>query len=115
MRGCEGLGQLVGLRALYITQCGRLRDAAALSSLVDLRTLQLTSCRQLRAGSLAPSLAAMTQLTSLNFRRNAIGAVGAHSHVSDQIIGEVERRQLCHRCKARRQRRRSRCQYTIAP
>ena len=31
MRGCEGLGQLVGLRALYIAACGRLRDAAALS------------------------------------------------------------------------------------
>jgi hypothetical protein len=30
MRGCKGLGQLVGLRALYIEGCGRLRDAAAL-------------------------------------------------------------------------------------
>jgi hypothetical protein len=30
MRDCEGLGQLVGLHALYITQCGRLRDVAAL-------------------------------------------------------------------------------------
>ena len=28
MRGCEGLGQLVGLRALYIEECGRLHDAA---------------------------------------------------------------------------------------
>ena len=28
MRGCDGLGQLVGLRALYIEECGRLHDAA---------------------------------------------------------------------------------------
>ena len=77
MRDCEGLGQLVGLRALYIEECGRLRDAAALSSLVDLRTLQLTSCRGLRAGSLASSLAAMTRLTLLDFSYNTIGAAGA--------------------------------------
>jgi hypothetical protein len=78
MRGCEGLGQLVGLRALYVTQCGRLRDAAALSALVDLRTLHLTSCK-LRTGSLAPSLARMAQLTSLNLRNNEIGDAGAAS------------------------------------
>ena len=76
MRGCDGLGQLVGLRALYITQCGRLRDAAALSSLVDLRTLHVTSCK-IRAASLASSLAPMTQLTSLHLRSISIGAVGA--------------------------------------
>ena len=63
MRDCEGLGQLVGLRALYIEECGRLRDAAALSSLVDLRTLHVTSCRKLRAASLSPSLAPMARLT----------------------------------------------------
>jgi hypothetical protein len=40
MRDCEGLGQLVGLRSWYITECGRLRDVAALSALVDLRTLR---------------------------------------------------------------------------
>ncbi len=57
MHSCEGLGQLVGLRSWYITECGRLRDVAALSALVDLRTLQVASCRQLRAASLAPSLA----------------------------------------------------------
>ena len=79
MRDCEGLGQLVGLRALYITQCGRLRDAAALSSLVDLRTLRVTSCRRLRMGSLALALADMAQLTSLNLGCNAIGAAGAAS------------------------------------
>jgi hypothetical protein len=45
MRDCEGLGQLVGLRALYIEECRRLRDAAALSSLVDMRTLHVTSCK----------------------------------------------------------------------
>jgi hypothetical protein len=72
MRDCEGLGQLVGVRALYyyITQCGRLRDAAALSSLVDLRMLHVTCCR-LRVKSLAPSLAAMAQLTSLDLGGNA--------------------------------------------
>jgi hypothetical protein len=52
MHDCEGLGQLVGLRALYITECGQLRDVAALSSLVGLRTLHLTWC-ELRAGLLA--------------------------------------------------------------
>ncbi len=76
MRDCEGLGQLVGLRGLYIAECGRLRDVAALSSLVDLRTLNITSCR-VRAASLAPSLAVMAQLTSLHLRENAIGAAGA--------------------------------------
>ena len=77
MRDCEGLGQLVGLRALYIAECGCLRDVAALSSLVDLRTLHVTSCGQLTAGSLAPSLAAMAQLTSLDLWGNAMSAAGA--------------------------------------
>ena len=76
MRDCDGLGQLVGLRALYIAKCGRLRDVAALSSLVDLRTLHVTSCR-VSAASLAPSLAVMAQLTSLHLGKNAIGAAGA--------------------------------------
>ena len=76
MRDCEGLGPLVGLRALYIAECGRLRDAAALSSLLDLRTLHVTFCK-LRAGSLAPSLALVARLTSLDLRRNDIGAAGA--------------------------------------
>ena len=78
MRGCEGLGPLVGLRALYIRHCGRLRDVAALSSLVDLRTLHVFSTN-VRAGSLAPSLALMTQLTLLDLRDNDIGAAGAAS------------------------------------
>jgi Ran GTPase-activating protein (RanGAP) involved in mRNA processing and transport len=78
MRGCEGLDQLVGLRALYITECGRLRDAAALSALVDLRTLHLNSC-ELRTGSLASSLARMAQLTSLDLSLNDIGDAGAAS------------------------------------
>jgi hypothetical protein len=30
---------------LYIEECRRLRDAAALSSLVDMRTLHVTSCK----------------------------------------------------------------------
>jgi hypothetical protein len=77
MRGCEGLGQ--GLRALYIEECGRLRDAAALSSLIDLRTLHVTFCRRLRAASLASSLVPMAQLTSLNLEENSIGAAGAAS------------------------------------
>jgi hypothetical protein len=76
MRDCEGLGQLVGLRALYIAECGRLRDAAALSSLVDLRTLHVTSTN-LRATSLAPSLALMGRLTSLALWGNDIDAAGA--------------------------------------
>jgi hypothetical protein len=76
MRDCEGLGQLVGLRALYIAACDRLRDVAALASLDDLRTLQVTAC-QLRAGSLASSLASMAQLTSLNLCGNDVGAAGA--------------------------------------
>jgi hypothetical protein len=76
MRDCEGLGQLVGLRGLYIAECGRLRDVAALSSLVDLRTLNITSCR-VRAASLAPSLAVMAQLTSLHLGEKAIDAAGA--------------------------------------
>ena len=103
MHDCEGLGQLVGLRALHITECGRLRDVAALSSLADLRTLHLTSCKlratsslaamsRLRslnlagnhfgeggAASLAPSLAPMAQLTSLNLGKNSIGEAGAAS------------------------------------
>jgi hypothetical protein len=81
MRGCEGLGQLVGLRALYIAACGQLRDVAALSSLVDLRTLHVTCCKLYmpRAGSLAPSLALMPQLTSLNLAGNFIGDAGAAS------------------------------------
>ena len=78
MRDCEGLGQLVGLRALHITECRRLRDVAALSSLVDLRTLHLTRC-ELRAGPLVPSLAAMSRLTSLDLAYNFIGAAGAAS------------------------------------
>ena len=78
MRDCEGLGQLVGLRALCIAECGRLHDVAALSALVDLRTLRFTSC-QLRVGSLAPSLALMTQLTSLDLGHNDIGAAGVAS------------------------------------
>ena len=78
MRDCEGLGQLVGLRALSFEECGWLCDGAALSSLVDLRTLRVTSC-QVRAGSLAPSLAAMAQLTSLNLSYKSIGDAGAAS------------------------------------
>ena len=76
MRDCEGLGRLVGLRALYIAACGQLRDVAALSSLVDLRTLHVLLCK-LRAGSLVPSLALMPQLTSLNLSCNSIGDAGA--------------------------------------
>jgi hypothetical protein len=78
MRDCEGLGPLVGLRALFIRHCGRLRDVAALASLVDLRTLHIIST-YLRAASLAPSLAQMTQLTLLDLRGNDIGAAGAAS------------------------------------
>ncbi len=83
MRGCEGLGQLVGLRALYIAKCGQLRDVAALSSMVDLRTLHVTCCKLYmpRAGSQAPSLALMAQLASLDLSRNDndIGDAGAAS------------------------------------
>ncbi len=78
IRDCEGLGQLVGLRALCIAYCGRLRDVAALSSLVDLRTLRFTRCR-LRVGSLALALADMAQLTSLDLRFSYIGDAGAAS------------------------------------
>ena len=76
MRDCEGLGQLVGLRALQITKCGRLRDVAALSSLVDLRTLHLTSC-ELKAGPLASSLATMSRLRSLNLAANHLREASA--------------------------------------
>ena len=38
MRDCQGrLGQLAGLRALYITACRELRDVRALSILLDLK------------------------------------------------------------------------------
>jgi hypothetical protein len=76
VRNCEGLGQLVGLRALHITECRKLRDVSALSSLVGLRTLQLRSCAP-NTATLAASLAAMPELTSLDLGINDLGAAGA--------------------------------------
>ena len=73
--GCDGLGQLVGLRALCITECVQLRDVAALSSLVGLRTLDLCCC-SVRAASLAPSLRSMARLSSLSLGDNDIETAG---------------------------------------
>jgi hypothetical protein len=76
VRGCERLGQLVGLRALYLTQLKlRVRDVGALSALVGLQSLRLIFCK-LGAASLMPVLARMTQLTSLGLGLNRIGDVG---------------------------------------
>ena len=79
MRGCEGLGQLVGLRDLYIEECSELHDAAALSSLMNLTTLHVMPCNKLDATLLAPSLARMTGLASLNLPVIDVGAAGAAS------------------------------------
>jgi len=48
LRGCEGLGQLVGLRALYITECRNL--APSLGGMTQLTSLHLNSTLRASAG-----------------------------------------------------------------
>jgi hypothetical protein len=96
-RGLGCLGQLVGLRALYLEGCEKLRDVTALSSLGGLHTLHLSGCvhwsallegggaassairkADRLAASLATSLLGMTQLTSLNLEGTHASAVRMH-------------------------------------
>jgi hypothetical protein len=96
-RGFGCLGQLVGLRALYLEGCEKLRDVTALSSLGGLHTLHLSGCVHWNAlldgggaassairkadrlaASLATSLLGLTQLTSLNLEGTHASAVRMH-------------------------------------
>ena len=53
VRDCEGLGQLVGLRALYITECRNL--ASSLGGMTQLTSLDLSGTLRTSAGSRAGS------------------------------------------------------------
>ncbi len=91
VRDCEGLDQLVGLRALYNTECRKLpvRDVRALSALVSLNTLHrraldigsvvhhLALYQSVGDRSMAPRLLRMPQLTSLDLTGMLLASAAA--------------------------------------